>query len=61
MKGVVHLRLSGDLADLVKVLTELVASTAFQISVDEHKYPNRDGSVRVYADLVEGRTSYEYH
>ncbi|MGW5229635.1 hypothetical protein ACWEP5_32485 [Nocardia niigatensis] len=47
----VQLRLSGDLADITRVLADLIGSHAFRLVVDDHKYPNRHGGVRVYAEL----------
>lgn len=51
MNSTVRLRLSGDLADITRVLADLIGSHAFRLTVEDHKYPNRDGGVRVYAEL----------
>ncbi|MFF0608412.1 hypothetical protein ACFYUD_07065 [Nocardia tengchongensis] len=52
MNGTVQLRLSGDLADITRVLADLIGSHAFRLAVDENRYPNRHGGVRVYAELT---------
>ncbi|MCP9619685.1 hypothetical protein FOH10_09110 [Nocardia otitidiscaviarum] len=51
MNGVVHLRLSGELADITAVLANLVGSHAFRLDVNPRTYLNRGGGVRVYADI----------
>ncbi|MFE5288130.1 hypothetical protein ACFRAQ_24455 [Nocardia sp. NPDC056611] len=51
MNGIVRLRLSGDLGDITAVLADLIGSHAFRVMVDDHTYRNRDGGVRVYAEL----------
>lgn len=52
MTGLVRLRLSGNLGDITTVLADLTGSPAFRIHVDERTYSNRDGGVRVYAELT---------
>ncbi|WP_280356388.1 hypothetical protein [Nocardia otitidiscaviarum] len=56
MNHVVHLRLSGELADITAVLADLIGSHAFGLDVDPRTYPNRGGGVRVYADLTPERS-----
>ncbi|WP_433594409.1 hypothetical protein [Nocardia sp. CA-145437] len=52
LKGSVHLRLSGTLGDITKVLADLSASRAFRIEVNERPHANRHGfDVHVYAEL----------
>lgn len=52
MNHTVRLRLSGDLADITRVLADLIGSHTFRITVDEHTYLNRSGGVRVYANVA---------
>lgn len=52
IKGIVQIRLSGDLADITSVLVDLIASHAFGITVGRDVYRNRDGRARVYAELT---------
>ncbi|MFE5283878.1 hypothetical protein ACFRAQ_02755 [Nocardia sp. NPDC056611] len=52
MSNIVRIRLSGNRADITHVLADLIASHAFRIAVDERTYLNRDGGVRVYAELT---------
>ncbi|MFE3796966.1 hypothetical protein [Nocardia tengchongensis] len=51
MKGTVQIRLSGDLADITRILAGLIAVRAFGVTVGRDVYRNRDGSARVYAEL----------
>ncbi|MBF6179898.1 hypothetical protein [Nocardia otitidiscaviarum] len=51
MNRTVRLRLSGELADITRVLADLIGSRAFRVTVDERTYLNRGGGVRVYADV----------
>ncbi|MFI6870863.1 hypothetical protein [Nocardia sp. NPDC050406] len=53
MTNTVRLRLSGNLADITRVLAALIGSHTFRVTVDERTYLNRDGGVRVYAELSE--------
>lgn len=52
MSGTVQIRLSGETADITRVLADLIGSHAFRLTVDAHRYPNRHGGVRVYAELI---------
>ncbi|MEU1204023.1 hypothetical protein [Nocardia sp. NPDC005825] len=52
MKGTVQIRLSGELADITRVLAHLVASHAFGVTIGRDVYRNRDGSARIYAELT---------
>ncbi|WP_040853737.1 hypothetical protein [Nocardia niigatensis] len=52
MSGTVRIRLSGNRADITRVLADLIASHAFRVTVDERTYLDRSGGVRVYAELA---------
>lgn len=53
MSGIVQMRLSGELGDVIKVLAKLLGSNDFRLQVGESEFPNRRGGVRVYLDLAD--------